>query len=225
MKKPKPVTIRGVTYPSISAAARAHGVRPSTIHSAMERGRLDYVGVGSSKNGKWNGSPVVIRGVTYSSLREAARALGVSPQAVSTALMRGTADNVGLRKEGQPLLIPPRRATRIEGRVGIPFSLGGFSWPSRQAASVALGWGTTYLGQLLNRGREKDLRVIAAAVARYAEAMKGQNNGQHIKDAEKTGGAAQRDRQADARGGTTPGRQTQPDVRHEQAAGQIADAG
>lgn len=41
-----PVTIRGVFYPSQSAAAEALGVHPSLISRAYRRGTLDRVGSG-----------------------------------------------------------------------------------------------------------------------------------------------------------------------------------
>jgi hypothetical protein len=43
---PVPVTIRGVTYPSQSAAAEALGLHPSLISRAYRRGTLDQVGAG-----------------------------------------------------------------------------------------------------------------------------------------------------------------------------------
>lgn len=49
MKKPShqvAVTIRGVTYPSMSAAARALGVTVQAVWDAVERGNTDGVGLG-----------------------------------------------------------------------------------------------------------------------------------------------------------------------------------
>ena len=43
--------------------------------------------------------PVEIRGVTYESRAAAAKALGVSEQTVRRAVLRGTENNVALRKE------------------------------------------------------------------------------------------------------------------------------
>lgn len=42
----KPVTIRGVEYPSQTIAAEVLGVNQSTISSALKNGRLDFVGLG-----------------------------------------------------------------------------------------------------------------------------------------------------------------------------------
>ncbi|MGC0225180.1 NUMOD1 domain-containing DNA-binding protein [Pseudooceanicola nitratireducens] len=45
MSRGKPVTIRGVEYPSRKAAAKALGVSQATISGACERGTLDNVGL------------------------------------------------------------------------------------------------------------------------------------------------------------------------------------
>lgn len=45
-----PITIRGKTYASIAEAARAHNVNRQTVADALNRGRLDYVGVGMGKS-------------------------------------------------------------------------------------------------------------------------------------------------------------------------------
>jgi hypothetical protein len=46
MTEPTPVTIRGTTYPSISAAARAFGITPQAVWDGLERGRADFIGLG-----------------------------------------------------------------------------------------------------------------------------------------------------------------------------------
>ena len=92
MKIWKPITIRGVTYPSHTHAAKAVGVVPSTITLAKSNGTLDLVGLGREV-------PVTVRGTYYHSSRAAARALGVAESTISTALNNGTLDRVGLRKE------------------------------------------------------------------------------------------------------------------------------
>lgn len=96
MKLPaKPVTIRGVTYPSVLAAARALGVSPAAICNARARGGLETVGLNPTIT---TPCPVAIRGVTYPSQNAAARALGVSAATIYMALERGTLDSVGLMK-------------------------------------------------------------------------------------------------------------------------------
>jgi len=41
-----PVVIRGVTYPSMSAAARHFGITPQAVWDAIERGQPDGIGLG-----------------------------------------------------------------------------------------------------------------------------------------------------------------------------------
>lgn len=76
MAHPKPVTIRGVTYESQSAAARALGVYVRAIQSAIERGTLATVGL--NMNRRNNGVKVSIDGVLYPSIAEASRQTGIS---------------------------------------------------------------------------------------------------------------------------------------------------
>ena len=82
---PVPVTIRGVAYPSQSAAARALGVTPTTVWKALESGRLDTVGVRDWKclRGRpWPNAPrkVSVNGVAFTSMSKAARAVKMHPE-------------------------------------------------------------------------------------------------------------------------------------------------
>lgn len=70
---PNPVTIRGITYPSMAAAARTFGLNPGTVFKAKEEGRLDHCGLGQNK-----AQPVTIDGVEYPSIQQAARATGIN---------------------------------------------------------------------------------------------------------------------------------------------------
>lgn len=100
----KSVTIRGKTYPSQIAAARALGVsrqRISQIVNKKERPRKER-----------SGFPTVIRGVLYPSQSAAARALGVSANSVSHGLNNGTLNNVGMGRNYQ--LKKPVRVDGIE---------------------------------------------------------------------------------------------------------------
>lgn len=82
---PNPVCIRGVTYISQAAAARALGVAPSAISIALDEGRIDTVGL-RLKSGGHPGRPCWYRGKRYPSRTAAARACGVSVAAVSKAV-------------------------------------------------------------------------------------------------------------------------------------------
>lgn len=82
---PKPVTIRGVNYPSHSAAARALGVSASAVSAAVALGTQDHIGLGNAGRSRIGrrGNPITIGGVTYPSQSTAARALGVSTSTIS----------------------------------------------------------------------------------------------------------------------------------------------
>jgi len=46
MSAPVPIVIRGVSYPSKAAAARALGITVQAVHDAAMRGRIDNAGLG-----------------------------------------------------------------------------------------------------------------------------------------------------------------------------------
>lgn len=72
----KPITIRGVDYPSKAAAAKALGITYESLRKAIVDGRLETVGL--NPKGKNHGRRVRIDGKVYKSLAEAARATGVT---------------------------------------------------------------------------------------------------------------------------------------------------
>jgi hypothetical protein len=98
---------------------------------------------------------IKIRGVTYPSVRAAAEAQNVQPNAIYSALNRGNVDMIGMGRN-----------------VKKPITLGGISFPSLGVASVALGFGRTYLGRILNYGTDVTRKKVADAVAAYKEKMK-----------------------------------------------------
>jgi hypothetical protein len=73
-----PVHIRGVTYPSLRAAAKALGVTVQAVWDSMRRGTLETCGLGYP-NGT-NTKPIVINGTAYPSLQAVADAFGVTAQ-------------------------------------------------------------------------------------------------------------------------------------------------
>ena len=42
----RPITIRGITFISQTAAAKHFGVNPATVSNAVNLGREDYIGLG-----------------------------------------------------------------------------------------------------------------------------------------------------------------------------------
>lgn len=78
------VEIRGVIYPSGRAAARALGVCPRTLYTALDQGRTATVGL-YGKAGK--PIPVTIQGKNYPSIAAAGRALGMNPDRLRRKLI------------------------------------------------------------------------------------------------------------------------------------------
>lgn len=147
------IIIRGTVYPTAQAAAKAHGVQPQTVIHALKRDTLDHVGRG--RRGP-DLMPVRIRGVVYPSAKAAAVALGVKVGAVYQALSRNRLDLVGLPREYNP-------------RRSHPFSIAGMSWPSKAAASRALGFGPCYIAHALKIGSRVRQEKILAAAMRLAQ--------------------------------------------------------
>jgi AraC-like DNA-binding protein len=73
--------IRGVHYPSISAAARTLGISVSAIHGALERGTADNCGLGIQPS-----TPITCDGTLYPSISAFARAFGMSSSTLSRHL-------------------------------------------------------------------------------------------------------------------------------------------
>ena len=76
----KPITYRGVRYPSHRALAEAYGISYEMAQARLRRGQpldMPYCG-GSPKGGK----KVTIGGITYPTMTAAAKALGVSVSTV-----------------------------------------------------------------------------------------------------------------------------------------------
>ena len=71
-----PITIRGTTYPSVSAAAKALGVSPDAIRKARAKGTLDKVGL--NPRGRHHGLPVQLGKDVYASIPQAVEATGYS---------------------------------------------------------------------------------------------------------------------------------------------------
>ena len=78
------IKIRGVTYPSVKAAAASIGVSADSIYSALDRGNMDTVGLGKTKK-----QPVTLDGFTFPSIRAAGRALGYKRSYLSKVLKDG----------------------------------------------------------------------------------------------------------------------------------------
>ena len=92
-RKAVPIIIRDVEYPSMAAAARAHGVTSGVIRAHMEEDSLDEV-----RRTQVPSRAITIRGVEYPSMKAASKALHVRVNTVRKHRDAGTLANVGLKK-------------------------------------------------------------------------------------------------------------------------------
>lgn len=112
-----------------------------------------------------NAVPVSVRGTLYSSIAEAAQALGVMPSAIRGHLRRhGHCDFVGL---GSKSPSRNRTAHRIT-----PIVIHGRRFPSIKAASVYLGVGYTWLYRAITKGTPANAgdRILVALMQADARA-------------------------------------------------------
>lgn len=98
---PTPVSIRGTVYPSAKDAAEALGVSQQAIYSALDRGTVDNVGLGSGKMptshegiSTLNSKPIKIGPLEFRSMAEASSYIGKSSGYVKTMVRRGRLDLV-----------------------------------------------------------------------------------------------------------------------------------
>ncbi len=158
-RKPKSVTIRGVTYPDASAAAAAVGVSMPTMYRAIRENRLDHVGLGT---GSINICPVLIRGVYYPTQTAAAEALGVRADTISKALTRGNIDSVGIGKGNWLREVDAPRN---------PITILGVTFPSMAAASRLLGYTDRHVHRVLNTGGKKAKARLMTDIMAYRDAQ------------------------------------------------------
>ena len=144
------VEIRGEVYGTKRLAALSVGVAPCTITNAIKRGALETVGLGTGQTVKF---PVVIRGVEYPSVTDAANALGVHPSTVSHALAEGKQDRVGLGIDYA------NRRMNPAPRCAKPVTIGGMTFPSRQALAEYADRSPSYVRRVL-RGKDPQLMAI-----------------------------------------------------------------
>ena len=104
---PKPITYRGVRYPSHQALAEAYGIGYEMAQTRLRRGLpldMPYCG-GSPKGGK----KVAIGGITYPTMTAAAKALGVSVSTVWKRYHRQERIDAPVRKTRMPCLLDGRK--------------------------------------------------------------------------------------------------------------------
>lgn len=154
------ITVRGVTYESHAACAKALGVSLATVHSAKHKGRLDTLGLGHRPPPPYC-QPVKIRGKEYPSVKAAAKALRVKPSTISSALSRGRLERAGL---GRGRKHAHEWSGGLEAK---PFSIGGITFRSQQEASRAFGRAPTYVSNVLTKGGPRARENLLAAAMSY----------------------------------------------------------
>ena len=95
---------------------------------------------------------IKIRNVTYDSVRHAADSLGVTKDAVYSALQRGSMEMVGLGDNQSA-----------------PINLNGLQFASMSAASVALGFNRSFVRYVTGGGSQKSIERLQAAIKRYKQ--------------------------------------------------------
>lgn len=109
-----------------------------------------------------NRMPVKIRGTLYPSVSDAAQAIGCSPMAIYTALSRGRLDTVGFGMGWRP-------REKCNGAQGKQITLGGVTFPSMRAASLALGFREAYVAEAMQYGSPAVKARLSMVARRYAE--------------------------------------------------------
>ena len=108
----------------------------------------------------FNAMPVVIRGRVYSSHKEAAEAMGVTPSAISQRLrMKGSADTVGLGLGGG---VPGNTNAAKE------LTIFGVTFPSRSQAAKDLGVSRSQLTKwIAPTASNAQRQMLLAALMKY----------------------------------------------------------
>ena len=99
---------------------------------------------------------VLVRGITYESVKDASIALGVTTDGIYSALCRGNVDALGLGRT------KPKSVT-----------INNMTFKSVNAASVALGFSRARFREMLLSGKHIHRERIDQAFARYVDSFKG----------------------------------------------------
>lgn len=149
-----PVTVHGVEYPSIRAAARANGVSDSAITAARIKGTLHRVG-----SGRTGVEPmqVMIGGVVYQDAKTAAQALGVAIATVYDAIRLGDPDRI----------VRPRTYNPSTSH---PITIGPLKFRSKREAARQLGFkNPEYVSKVIRSGSRRGWQKILSAAMKEAD--------------------------------------------------------
>lgn len=89
------VTIRGVVYPTVCAAAEDHGVSASYVYKMVAKGRQDYIGIGMGNwrkpRNRFDGNRINLHGFWFDSMTAASLELGFNRHYIRSALLNPSA--------------------------------------------------------------------------------------------------------------------------------------
>jgi transposase-like protein len=88
-KLAKPVVVDGVTYPSQTAACKAYGVDLTAVIGRLKRGWSAEEAYGAKPRNPIHFRPIVVDGISFSSVKEAAERFGVRSDTALARLKRG----------------------------------------------------------------------------------------------------------------------------------------
>lgn len=146
-----PITVRGVEYADEEAVASAFNISRKAVQNAINRGRVDYIGIPAHLTRIKTGAdpmPVRIRGKNFPSAKAAAKHFKVSEVTVHNAIAAGREDFVGLGRSR-------KHSTGNKGRIARnakPVQIGPYSWTSRRLCARAIGISVSALRDHLSVG-------------------------------------------------------------------------
>jgi hypothetical protein len=109
MAQPIALTLNGVVYPSIAAAARALRVNPITAQVRLNQGWSKEEAFSLKETATQSRRKIVVRNLLFRSVSAAARHFGLSPRMVQTRRLRGWTFEQALDLEARANRKPARR--------------------------------------------------------------------------------------------------------------------
>lgn len=152
------IRVRDLEFESDRACAAHFGVTLRHLRNAKANGKLDSIGLGKGHaKGKTlyrdpdRYMPVVVRGVRFENAKACAAHFGIKVCTVYSLVSRGRADSIGLGC-----------GSGAGGNRSIPFTIGGVTYESRRAASLALGLRARYITDALHGKKHASMDVVAS---------------------------------------------------------------
>ncbi len=169
---PSPITIRGVDYADEGAVASAFGIGRKSVRNAINRGRVDFIGIPAHIT-RPKAKPVLMKvrvaNRDFDSVEQAARALKVKEATIRGALSRGREEFVGVGK---------KRGHRVSDYCSpaikrIPVKIGRREWPSQKQCARELGVGYRRLRRAIQKGETEWLAASLMDLLAREEGRKG----------------------------------------------------